>query len=50
MIEQNLINLAFGNLTGVVFGLLMYKMADGSIKEHTKAIKELIIEIRTNKK
>ncbi len=41
MIENELIGLVTNNLVGVVFGLLMYRMATTTIKDNTKAIVKL---------
>jgi uncharacterized membrane-anchored protein YhcB (DUF1043 family) len=50
MIEEQLIKLVGSNAIGVFFGVLMYRMANNSIKEQTNAIKELIIEIKACKR
>lgn len=45
MIEEQLFGLVTGNLVGVLFGLLMYRMATGSIKENTKVLQTLVERI-----
>jgi len=47
--EAELINLISNNLIGVLFGVLMYKMANGSIKDMNKSLEELIIHLKTKK-
>lgn len=47
--ETQLIELIGSNIIGVTFGLLMYRMADNSIKENTQAIHELVIFLRSKK-
>ena len=49
MLENNIIQLFFGNLVGVGFGLLMYRMANTTIKENTIAFNELLIFLKTKK-
>jgi hypothetical protein len=51
--ETELINLISNNVIGVLFGILMYKMANDSIKENNEALqdmnntlKELIMHIK----
>jgi len=51
--EAELINLISNNLIGVLFGVLMYKMANDSIKENNEVLqdmnttlKELIMHIK----
>jgi len=40
MIEETILNLIMGNMTGIAFGLLMYRMATTSIKETVNSIQE----------
>jgi hypothetical protein len=47
--ELEIINIVASNSIGAVFGYLMYKMANTSIKENTKALKNLEILIATLK-
>ena len=50
MIEERILQLMMGNLVGVGFGLLMYRMATTTLKEHTDVIKDLIIELKHKRK
>lgn len=47
--ETELINLIGNNLIGVLFGILMYTMANTTIKDNSKAINELVIFLKTKK-
>ncbi len=47
--EAELINLISNNLIGVLFGVLMYMMANGSIKDMNKNLEELILHLKTKK-
>ena len=49
MVEFDISTLILNNLIGVLFGLLMYKMATTTIKENTKAINELKDAINNRK-
>lgn len=42
-------SLIAGNLVGVAFGLLMYKMATDTIKENTNALRVVIVQIEKNR-
>jgi len=44
--EAEIITLFMGNGVGVAFGLLMYRMATGTIRDNTRALRELSEEIR----
>lgn len=46
MIEADVLALLMGNGVGVGFGILMYKMATGIIRDNTRALRELTEEIR----
>ena len=46
---EELFNIAMSNATGVVFGLLMYRMANTTIKDNTIAVNELVTELRRRK-
>lgn len=43
--EEQIFEMIMGNLIGVVFGLLMYRMAAGSIKSNTEAVNKLSVMI-----
>ena len=45
--ESELIQLFIGNGVGVGFGLLMYRMANTTIKENTKAFNDLIVYLKS---
>lgn len=47
--DNQLINLIGSNLIGVLFGILMYTMANTTIKDNTKAINELVLFLKTKK-
>jgi len=47
--ETELINLIGSNLIGVLFGILMYRMANTTIKDNSKAINELVLFLKTKK-
>lgn len=49
MIEQQILGLITGNLVGVAFGLLMYRMATSAIKDNTKALQELVKTMETQR-
>ena len=49
MIESEIFQLFFGNLIGVGFGLLMYTMANTTIKDNTKALNELLLYLKSKK-
>ena len=47
MIENSLLTFALNNGVGVLFGVLMYAMANSTIKENTKAIQILTDYLKT---
>lgn len=47
MIESEILTFALNNGVGVLFGVLMYVMANGTIKENTKAIQNLTEYLKT---
>lgn len=48
MLEESLITYALQNGTGVLFGLLMYYMANTTIKQNTDTLKELAEACKNN--
>lgn len=50
MIEEMALQLIMGNLVGVGFGLLMYRMATTTLKEHTDVLKDVLIELKNKRK
>jgi len=50
MMEIDIIQLISSNAVGVLFGLLMYRMANTTIKDNTAAIREMITIIKNRKR
>lgn len=50
MIETELLNIISNNAVGVFFGVLMYRQANGSIKEMQESINDLVNEFIKFKK
>lgn len=49
MMELELIKIVGSNATGILFGVLMYNMANKTLRKQTEALQELIIEIKKRK-